>query len=320
MPLLSAELIHEHRLRREARAMLMYFADTGKSVPPELTGRVAALHGAAAGRGENEAAPKEELQELLDVHFALAELCKPATPASLLTTQTWFIFIRNPAIIMISVFAAFSMITFVGINWFGMHEWFFGQPATETVYDIGEVTLTVREVGSILSAAGIGSAFHGLWAARPYIRDRSFEPRYNQVYLTRFLLGVIAGSVVGLFGFVQLIGSSESETASGLATLGVDTLALLGGYSAEAVAKMLKRLSDTLVTAVQGDQAEQAEATIERATTAHQAERLQDHVELIRKLEKLRTGDPAAVHDALEEISREASEAIDAIKSSTSAD
>ncbi len=97
-----------------------------------------------------------------------------------------------------------------------------------------------------LCAAVLGAAISGLFTMQHYIRARTFEPNYFFVYLIRFVVGVVAGVVLANFGAGLFKGSEL------IPKLGPSGIALLGGYSAEAVRQILDRLVQVLVTTVKG--------------------------------------------------------------------
>jgi hypothetical protein len=98
-----------------------------------------------------------------------------------------------------------------------------------------------------------GSALFGLFAVQQYVRRRSFETNYFWVYLIRLLLGVVAGVLLANLGLKAL---AKPEAVP---KLGPWVIALLGGYSADAVRRVLDRLVEIIVTAVGGTDTSAAE-------------------------------------------------------------
>jgi hypothetical protein len=112
-----------------------------------------------------------------------------------------------------------------------------------------------------LFAAALGAVFYVLFTVHQYVKDRTFDPRYNTVYLIRFVLGVLSGLIMA-----ALIGPSFfAKDSSQIASLGPGVLALLGGFSTEAVYQILQRMVDILVAAVKGDGADAAKAKAAQA-------------------------------------------------------
>jgi len=108
----------------------------------------------------------------------------------------------------------------------------------------------------ILGQAILGSSLYILFRAQKFMANRSFDPRYNSLYFTRWVTGIISGVVLAYLP----LKSGAQDFSPGL-------LALLGGFTAEAVELILKRFVEILVTAVNGDRGEAATA---EAAVAHQ--------------------------------------------------
>lgn len=111
-------------------------------------------------------------------------------------------------------------------------------------------------------AAAIGSAFYALYTASAYLREGTFEPKYVETYMIRCVLGIFAGFILG--SFPDLMNNGSKADMATTARLGALTLALIGGFAAEAVAAILQRIADTLVTIVRGSGQERAEAAAEK--------------------------------------------------------
>lgn len=92
-----------------------------------------------------------------------------------------------------------------------------------------------------LAPAVFGAGFYSLFTAYGYISDRTYDPGYNIIYLVRFFLGIVAGTVLVTAGGWGPLKSFDSTI-----------LGLVGGYSADAVNQILLRISEVLVAAVKG--------------------------------------------------------------------
>lgn len=186
----------------------------------------------------------EKLQKALLVHGELSQLIAPVTPASIRASS----FLRNKAFLFIVLVAVISFIVLIGA--------LVGQGLSKAF----------AELLGILGAAGLGASFYALHTAGTYFRKGTFDPQYNQIYLIRLILGISAGLILGLFGDQFFASVPHGGTAEDLKTVAQQSsaaitkaaLALVGGYSSEAVAQILKRFSDTLVTLVRGRDEEQA--------------------------------------------------------------
>jgi hypothetical protein len=105
---------------------------------------------------------------------------------------------------------------------------------------------TYAEALNWLFGAGLGASFYGLISAMPHIKDRTFDPSYTGFYVLRFVLGLIAGLILAMVSHAAFQGNELAER------LGPGLIALLGGFSAEAVELVLKRLVEVLTAVVQG--------------------------------------------------------------------
>ncbi|PRQ06040.1 hypothetical protein [Enhygromyxa salina] len=96
-----------------------------------------------------------------------------------------------------------------------------------------------------LSIASLGSCFHGLFKVNEYIVRGTYDPDYASTYWVRFLLGVISGLILA-----SLISIDESNA---LYTVARPMLALLGGFSASVVHRILDRLVSTVEDLISSD-------------------------------------------------------------------
>jgi hypothetical protein len=105
--------------------------------------------------------------------------------------------------------------------------------------------------------AGLGAAFYILLSTKDYLVSRSYDPKYNPVYVARFTTGLVAGVILATALGPMLVTAIGSKSEFSL-TPGI--LAILGGFAAEAVQQILQRLVDVLVTLVRGDGSAEAQA------------------------------------------------------------
>lgn len=101
----------------------------------------------------------------------------------------------------------------------------------------------------LILAGALGAAFYNLYCTRRYIVERTFDRAQIASYLVRVPLGMLAGLILGHFGG-ELVESSGTSTAN--LHLSSAFLALVGGYSVEAVHLILLRIADTLASLVRG--------------------------------------------------------------------
>lgn len=141
----------------------------------------------------------------------------------------------------------------------------------------------------LVAAASIGACFANLYRVKGYIKDGTFDPVYESSYWIRYVLGLLAGTLVALLIPVEhwLAGLDKGGGNSVLLAMGKPTLALLGGFSSSAVYRILDRLVSALEAVVGGDPRDAA-ASQGRLWEARMSER-----EAQARLETLQEGGTA---------------------------
>jgi len=143
-----------------------------------------------------------------------------------------------------------------------------------------------------LTGAALGASFYVLLKTQPYLVNRSFDPKYNAAYISRFITGVIAGVILATAIAPNL--NLQSDTAKALST---GVLPILGGYAAEAVEQVLQRLVEVLLALVRGD----GSAQVQAKAAAEQAEKSTRLQGLLPELEAAR-GDVAKFKESLQKV------------------
>ncbi len=125
----------------------------------------------------------------------------------------------------------------------------------------------------LLSCAGLGACFSALYQLNQFIINANYDPKFDSTYWIKILLGIIAGLFMvelmppDLFqdsihaastaNNEQTPVSNEGDGGSintSIQTLAKPALALLGGFSATMVYRVLQRLVDSIESFVKGDQ------------------------------------------------------------------
>ncbi len=232
----------------EVACLANYARSEGKALPPNLVEDLTTLCEANAAREKSPelgATPPDSsgdmLRHALAVHGQLSTLLAPVTAKSIAATELWRGWlIKTPLVWVLLSLGVLSLV----------------------VYIFTVVRLPAEHASrgaafhlNLLAAAGLGAAFYSLFSAYRYIVERTYDPRYNVHYFARMILGLMAGYILASFGSSLLTGDLAVQ-------LGTSVLAIVGGYAAEAVAQILKRVSDTLVTLVRGSGQDLVDAKI----------------------------------------------------------
>ncbi len=225
------------------------------------------------------------VRHVMGLHGLLMEHIKPATPITIRETRTIVgsMLVANRAIQLLMAVGLFSLGLLV-------YTVIARSLAPAAATEAGAAaTVSANDFYFVLAAASIGSVFYSLSLARRFIVERTFDPQYNQAYIMCYFLGVIAGSILGFFG-------SELFTDQVVETFSAGSLALVGGYSADAVGDILGRVAEVLRAAVRGpdqgkrqrDQAEAIKLMQEALATAHKSNAPPEVIEALNDaLEKL---------------------------------
>lgn len=266
---------------REVQVMLRYALSKGKEFDDKTRAAVSAVEHA-------EPSPIP-FDTLMAAHTALAKLVAPATPASLEATEPapgLFGFLRRPPLIRWLIISA--LVSAIGFISTAVDV---ARPTKDTTekakssaaerlsnalaadehphYQIVALAAGSDEPpapnpwktrANWFFAAALGASFYGLFTAHEYVKTRTFDPSYNSLYLIRFVLGIISGLILGM------LSPAFSDPTS--QKLGPSVIALLGGFSAEAVNQILQRFVDILLAAIRGDNS--AAAKTKASQTAQQ--------------------------------------------------
>jgi hypothetical protein len=147
-----------------------------------------------------------------------------------------------------------------------------------------------------LAAAGIGASFAMLFQLNDQIVNRTFDPDENAAYWVKFFLGLVAGFI--LVALVPIDTASGAEgSANGAQALGPPTIALLGGFSASAVYRILTRMVEALESIFSGGAKEQVAAAEKAASMRASEESTQGRMavagQLVEVQQKLAAGMPS---------------------------
>jgi hypothetical protein len=106
--------------------------------------------------------------------------------------------------------------------------------------------------------SGLGASLYVLTKVQPYLQNRSYDRKYSSTYVCRFVIGVVSGVMLAQIGNALVPAGSDSL----IHKLGPGVVAIIGGYSAEAVQLILQRLADVISAAVRGDSGEETKAKL----------------------------------------------------------
>lgn len=207
---------------------------------------------------------KVSQEELLKVFNYLSNLVKPATPGTLI------LFEKNrqskskfkklgplPIVRWFMMVAILSLFTLIAISLF---------PQVNNVtmqYSMlqGSGWSQFERLMFLLAASSVGASFYALFKMNGYIQQGTFDMKYASTYWSRYVLGLVAGVLLSeLFVvFIETLpATTESATSNEAPPLTSapylikPILAILGGFSANLVYRILSRLIDTVESLFKG--------------------------------------------------------------------
>jgi hypothetical protein len=287
---LCEQLVHE------SVAMAQYALASGMRFPP---GAAATLEQARTATG----AAVPDISAIVRVHDQLSKVVAPATPRALLllgpdheaADRGWVSMMGSVALVRrVMIAAILSMVVYIVVGL---------SPdvgaSIQTVQNSSGTKLLVNEV-AWLSAAAMGASFAVLMQVSQYVVKRNYDPRYEPSYWIKFFLGVMAGFIlVQLMPLVKLAGPNGDVSQL--------MLALLGGFSASAVFRILTRLVDAVESIFRGDVKDEIarrEADAQgRATLESTQARMGLAAQVVRLQQEVSAGaDPGKLTARLQEI------------------
>ncbi|HKP75661.1 MAG TPA: hypothetical protein VJT67_08975, partial [Longimicrobiaceae bacterium] len=150
-----------------------------------------------------------------------------------------------------------------------------------TVQSASGLKLLLNEL-AWLSSAAMGASFAMLMQVSGYVVKRNYDPRYESSYWIKFFLGVMAGFIlVQVLPGGSLTGGGTDPNVPQL------LFALLGGFAASAVFRILNRLVDAVESVFRGDVKEQITRAEEAARSRSADEAQQVRVSLAAEAVKL---------------------------------
>jgi hypothetical protein len=248
------------QILREARALATFTVGRGMPVP---VAAIKAVANAPATASEGEV----DLTRLLAAHQALARLVRPATPRDIETlvdrggdelASAKKLMVKTLAVALVSLVGFLAVSTSEYVN----------NPMYGDIFTSHGLPLLVNEI-FFLCAAGLGASFWILMEAFTQVRtndelvDGSLN-YWNQFRVTsqfwlRFILGLVAGMILATVMDIQL-GSDDGASSHMTSRYSAALLALLGGFSARVVFKILYRAVIALDSMIANDSAPESRA------------------------------------------------------------
>jgi hypothetical protein len=263
------------QLNAECELMVAYVLSSGKELPQSVIDVLDLLE-----RGTPE---EPSIAALASLHTALSRLVSPATPRGLAAIRQ-----DSQRHSFLHRFGAVPALRYLLLCAFGFSWMFFLTSLTQEInpenlakdiytsygWDLALVMIF------LLSAAGMGATFGAVFEVYQSVSDGNYDSKLDSIYWVRIGVGLIAGLM--LARLIPLPPRNPDST-----TLTRPLLALLGGYSASVVHRILERLVDAIQSVFlpkQGADPAAAERDLRQRLAEEQSRQLKMFDELLRQV------------------------------------
>ncbi|MDB6025454.1 MAG: hypothetical protein JWM68_1677, partial [Verrucomicrobiales bacterium] len=234
-------------LLRDCQVMAKFAFRNGKQVPGEIVETLQTF--AAAQTAASLAAL--DIKKLSLVHDRLTQIVAPASPLTIqlfeeeATKGRVKTFLGPvPLVRQMMGLAAFFLICIVALS---LSPDLYSKATNGDMFESSGWPLFLNEA-FLICAAGLGATFAALFQVNRYIVTSTYDPKYESCYWIKFALGLIAG-----FTLSELIDIHATTNPPGVGDLTRPVLAMVGGFSATVVYRILSRLTQTVESLFEGD-------------------------------------------------------------------
>ncbi|AOK63368.1 hypothetical protein WM29_26085 [Burkholderia ubonensis] len=280
----------------ECEAMARFALHHGLPVEPDTVAQLATLIASGRSPADPPLAPAQQ-RVLATLHRKLAALVAPATPQAVTLLDQHrrnahpLAWLGPVPLIRLLTFSALGFLFAVIATSLSPHV---SSENIDRGFLQSDGTPLLWNTLFLLCCAGLGASFATLFQAHRYVAASTYDPKYDASYGARLILGVIAGLIL-----VEML-PSQLFAQGTMQSFGRPALAMLGGFSATAVHRVLQRLVDTLETLVQGDRSADVDATLVATRARAASERAHWQGELAASLLDLQQSlDTSASADAI---------------------
>jgi len=242
---------------------------------------------------------------LNQVHSQLSKIVAPAKPKTLALFEkeekdTFVKFLGPvPLVRRMMLIAIFSLIALVGLS---SSTYVNGDPSSFGLTTNSGTSLLVNQL-FLMSAASIGTSFAALFQVNDYIKNATYDSMYESTYWVRFVLGLLAGTMLATLIPIESLGDANSTTNG----FGRPLLSLVGGFSASVVFRVLTRLTTAIESVFQGDVKEVLASQEITNNMKLEQQNIQNKLQLLNQLKTLQSSmnagsDSKALIDELNQI------------------
>jgi hypothetical protein len=195
---------------------------------------------------------KDDTTDLINIHKHLSEVVAPATPGTIKFTKPTVNFPFTKAINTIPFIRNLMISCVFFLLLFILNLVIINMPP-ENIKCIDFFGSKVSNIIQLLLASALGSYFYSIYTANKYFVNRTFDKKYVTFYNNRIIIGIISGFILAYLIKGNIDGKESKELRNIFEQFSPVLLALLGGFSADAVIRILNRIVAMLIALVQGE-------------------------------------------------------------------
>ncbi len=304
-------MLLEQEILSECVAMAKYALGQGLNVPNDIIESVNNAQKIIEKKYNKSEADKQTdskdvddnsyLSSLNNAHAELSKLVAPARPNTLELfdseqKNSFFNFLGPISLARrMMLIAILSLVALIGLS---VSKYVNGSPESFGLTTNHGISLLINQL-FLMSAAAIGASFAALFQVNGYIKNSTFEPMYESTYWVRFVLGLLAGTMLAT---LIPLDSVHDKTGGFERPL----LALIGGFSATVVFRVLTRLTSAVETIFKGDMKE-ITAQKELANNMKiEQQNIQNKMALLSQLKNLQSkmGDGSVPKELVDELTQ----------------
>lgn len=230
----------------ECKAMTRYSLASGDTVAPDL---LASLHVIDA-KSEIDG---DTIKQLVVIHRMLCNAVTPATPSGIIAIQSNTHSNNSahflgpiPLVSHLTIITILFLCTLIGTSLSDSVNY---ESINHGLLSAAGLSLVLNLL-FLLSCSGLGGCFSLLYKLNQFVIDANYDSKFDSTYWVRLLLGIVAGLFIVELLPKELFLNPENTTVN---QFGKPALALLSGFSATMVYRVLQRLVDTIESFIKGD-------------------------------------------------------------------
>lgn len=267
-----------HYLLEECYAMVKHLSADGKNIPLLASSLLTVDQ-----KDCDEIALSD--QDIIKLHNELTKKIAPARPKTIWllhkeAQKKDILKFLGPVVLVkrLMLVALISLVLFIAIS---LSKYINSTYIDDTIFDNSGLSLFIV-LAFYLTSASLGAAFSNLFQANKYILNNTFDPKYETSYWIRFVLGIMAGFVLAVV--IPMPKELGAGGASNITVFSRPLLAMLGGFSASLVYRILFRLVYAVESVFIGKQDDKTEAKIANLQAANDLEKEGDKQKLVNQL------------------------------------